>query len=264
MELPWLYHLCTWHIYGETLSVTLLGIWSVHRSLWISNTVSMYSFRLVCVDVVICILFSNLKYLCLFHVWFPGTYPCSPVPGYHGGKKWCTSSPDGQYPLTDVFKYVICTNHTDDVRHCLKGAIYSPLQKKCLTTLTSRKYFTWLLFTCFLLSVWLFFSFRNLRLNLYALTYNTISSFPMLENFCTDRKLCACNWRNPWNCHYYITCSHGYWHVRTCATSSLVYNPDLDKCQFAKDYPCTVISEYCHLMNHFNISTFSTFLWDTS
>ena len=60
--------------------------------------------------------------------------------------------------------------------------------------------------------------------------------------FCKGRK--DGNWRNPWNCHRYITCFAGYSFDRPCSTkTTLNYNPYDNLCEYPYDYKCENISK---------------------
>lgn len=57
------------------------------------------------------------------------------------------------------------------------------------------------------------------------------------ESFCI--KQADGNYRDPWNCHGYISCVNGRSHQRQCAIDTLVYNPYTDRCQYAShDWKC--------------------------
>ena len=74
--------------------------------------------------------------------------------------------------------------------------------------------------------------------------YRSITSCSclLLEAFCKGRK--DGNWRNPWNCHDYITCHAGYSFDRPCSIKTTMnYNPYENLCEYPYDYKCENISK---------------------
>ena len=72
----------------------------------------------------------------------------------------------------------------------------------------------------------------------------TLLPFSLLFSgeFCEGRK--DGNWRNPWNCHDYITCHAGYSFDRPCSIkTTLNYNPYVNLCEYPYDYKCENISK---------------------
>ena len=72
----------------------------------------------------------------------------------------------------------------------------------------------------------------------------TLLPFSLLlsGDFCKGRK--DGNWRNPWNCHDYITCHAGYFFDRPCSIkTTLNYNPYDNLCEYPYDYKCENISK---------------------
>eukprot|EP00795_Rhopilema_esculentum_P010231 gene10231-18918_t len=58
------------------------------------------------------------------------------------------------------------------------------------------------------------------------------------DRFCDARQ--SGNYRNPWNCHNFITCviGHPAPYDRPCHPPSLVYDPNTDRCEHAHLFPC--------------------------
>ena len=47
------------------------------------------------------------------------------------------------------------------------------------------------------------------------------------------------NYRNPWNCHHFISCVAGkYVYDRLCHPLSLVYDPNNDQCEYKEKFAC--------------------------
>jgi len=62
------------------------------------------------------------------------------------------------------------------------------------------------------------------------------------DNFCKGRS--DGNWRNPWNCHDYITCHAGQFFDMPCSKLAvLVYNPYANLCDYPSQYPCVNIGQ---------------------
>jgi len=58
------------------------------------------------------------------------------------------------------------------------------------------------------------------------------------ETFCESRS--SGNYRNPWNCHHFISCADGHPspYDRPCNPLSLVYDPDIDRCEHETIFEC--------------------------
>ncbi|XP_057294399.1 uncharacterized protein LOC130622959 isoform X2 [Hydractinia symbiolongicarpus] len=56
------------------------------------------------------------------------------------------------------------------------------------------------------------------------------------KNFCNNRQ--SGNFRDPWDCHSYVTCVHKTFIERPCAVKSLVYDPYNDLCEFPTKFKC--------------------------
>lgn len=62
-----------------------------------------------------------------------------------------------------------------------------------------------------------------------------------LDVFCDARPVG--NYRNPWNCHHFITCDTGHpVYDRICHPITLVYDPNNDRCEYKEIFPCKQIS----------------------
>nr|XP_047141327.1 uncharacterized protein LOC124816257 [Hydra vulgaris] len=65
-----------------------------------------------------------------------------------------------------------------------------------------------------------------------------------LNNFFTNKP--DGQYRNPWNCHTFISCSNGISHNMACAAPVLVYDPYDNLCEYPSLFPCRTVkmSEY--------------------
>ncbi|XP_065663441.1 uncharacterized protein LOC100197130 isoform X5 [Hydra vulgaris] len=61
-----------------------------------------------------------------------------------------------------------------------------------------------------------------------------------LSNFCTNKP--DGQYRNPWNCHTFISCSNGISHNMSCATPELVYDPYDNLCEYPSIFPCRTVN----------------------
>nr|XP_047141712.1 uncharacterized protein LOC100197130 isoform X2 [Hydra vulgaris] len=61
-----------------------------------------------------------------------------------------------------------------------------------------------------------------------------------LNNFCTNKP--DGQYRNPWNCHTFISCSNGISHNMSCATPVLVYDPYDNLCEYPSLFPCRTVN----------------------
>jgi len=62
-----------------------------------------------------------------------------------------------------------------------------------------------------------------------------------IDNFCLSRP--DGNWRNPWNCHDYITCHVERAFDRPCSKlTTLNYDPEKDLCEYPRLFPCKQIA----------------------
>ena len=111
----------------------------------------------------------------------------------------CGTKADGNYPIPDVFKYLICKDHKASYGSCPKSQIYDPETKKCI--------------------------------DIKDVSYH---------NFCLHRD--NGDWANPFNCYGYILCDNKIAKARPCLINGFIFNPYLDVCVRAGEYPCETAS----------------------
>ena len=77
----------------------------------------------------------------------------------------------------------------------------------------------------------------------YKLFSSLTFKFVILVDFCKNRT--DGNWRNPWNCHNYITCHVKRSFDRKCSVlTTLNYNPYADRCEYPYEQKCINISKW--------------------
>ena len=74
--------------------------------------------------------------------------------------------------------------------------------------------------------------------------YFSFSSFDfsLPGTFCTERP--NGQYRNPWTCHEFISCSNSQSHYMGCHPSSLVYNPTTNQCDWPRSMKCKQIPSH--------------------
>ena len=66
------------------------------------------------------------------------------------------------------------------------------------------------------------------------------------KTFCDDRN--TGNYRDPWDCHSFITCVHGTFIERQCAEKDLVYDPYDDRCGYEIKFKCKELKKQTDLV----------------
>ena len=81
----------------------------------------------------------------------------------------------------------------------------------------------------------------------YTLFFPLTFKFVILVDFCKNRA--DGNWRNPWNCHDFITCHVERSFDRKCSVlATLNYDPYADRCEYPYEQKCINISKWINCL----------------